>query len=134
MCFGWIDSIVKRLDDATYARKFTPRSPTSKWSSINRKRYAELKKRGLLASAGAARPPTRRSGDAPDVSFDVVPPFFRRRLQANQTAWKHFQALAPSYRKMFVAWIVVAKREATRERRIKEAIDLLAAGKKLGLK
>lgn len=65
LCFGWIDSIVKRLDDDRYARKFTPRKPDSKWSTINRRRYAGLKARGLLAAPGLERAPTSRSGDAP---------------------------------------------------------------------
>ena len=52
LCFGWIDSLVKRLDDDRYARKFTPRKPTSKWSEINRKRWADLKAAGMLTSAG----------------------------------------------------------------------------------
>src|ERR671918_650136 len=54
LCFGWIDSLIKRIDDDRYARKFTPRQPTSKWSDINRKRWEELKAAGLLTSAGLA--------------------------------------------------------------------------------
>src|SRR5438309_8685869 len=65
LCFGWIDSIVKRLDDDRYARKFTPRKPDSKWSTINRRRYADMKARGLLEAPGMARQPGARSGDAP---------------------------------------------------------------------
>src|SRR5437016_14683221 len=65
LCFGWIDSLIKRLDEDRYARKFTPRKPDSKWSTINRQRYAKLKAAGLLAAPGLARMPTRRSGDAP---------------------------------------------------------------------
>src|SRR6516165_8407037 len=58
LCFGWIDSIVKRLDHDRYLRKFTPRKADSKWSTINRRRYAELEARGLLARPGLERPPT----------------------------------------------------------------------------
>ncbi len=58
LCFGWIDCLVKRLDDDRYARKFTPRKPDSKWSTSNRQRYAELEARGLLATPGLNRPPT----------------------------------------------------------------------------
>src|SRR5438034_2099777 len=65
LCFGWIDSLIKRLDEDRYARKFTPRKPDSKWSTINRQRYAKLKAAGLLAAPGLARMPTRHSGDAP---------------------------------------------------------------------
>src|SRR5690349_24573852 len=58
LCFGWIDSLVKRLDDERYARKFTPRKPTSKWSEINRKRWAEVEASGLLTPAGRMAAPT----------------------------------------------------------------------------
>ena len=61
LCFGWIDSLVKRLDDDRYARKFTPRQPTSRWSTINRRRYADLQARGLLAAPGLERAPTSRT-------------------------------------------------------------------------
>src|ERR1017187_2053436 len=68
LCFGWIDSLIKRLDDDRYARKFTPRKPDSKWSSANRKRYAQLQASGRLTPAGLQRAPTGRSHDAPRPS------------------------------------------------------------------
>src|SRR5688572_3231771 len=61
LCFGWIDSLVRRLDEDRYARKFTPRKPDSRWSTINRQRYAKLKASGLLAAPGRERAPTERS-------------------------------------------------------------------------
>src|SRR3982074_137014 len=61
LCFGWIDSLIKRLDNDRYALKVTPRQPTSKWSDTNRKRWAELKAAGLLAAAGLAAAPTDNS-------------------------------------------------------------------------
>lgn len=134
LCFGWVDSIIKRLDDSRYARKFTPRTENSRWSTANRKRYARLKAGGLLAPPGLERPPTGLSGDAPKVSATVVPPYIRKRLRSNARAWQYFESLAPSYRKAFVGWIDAAKRDETKERRIREAIRLLAAGRKLGLK
>ena len=77
ICFGWIDSIVRRLDDDHYARKFTPRKSDSRWSTINRRRYADMKARTLLAAPGLKRPPTSRSGDAPRPSVTVIPPYIR---------------------------------------------------------
>src|SRR6516225_5280720 len=68
LCFGWIDSLIRRLDDDRYARKFTPRKADSAWSTINQRRYADLKARGLLAAPGLERAPTGRSGDAPRPS------------------------------------------------------------------
>ena len=58
LCYGWVDSIIRKLDEARYARKFTPRKPGSKWSTANRLRYADLAQRGMLASAGVNRAPT----------------------------------------------------------------------------
>lgn len=133
LCFGWIDSLVKRLDDDRYALKITPRQPTSKWSDINRKRWAELKAAGLLTSAGVAAAPTDNSY-APRPVIPILPVYIAKALKANGKAWEFFRGLAPTHRRNFVVWIHTAKRPETRERRIRESIRLLAAGKKLGLK
>jgi uncharacterized protein YdeI (YjbR/CyaY-like superfamily) len=133
LCFGWIDSLVKRLDDDRYALKVTPRRPTSKWSDLNRKRWAELKTAGLLTSAGLAAAPTENSYGARPV-IPELPAYIAKAFRANSTAWKFFQELAPTYRRNFVVWIHMAKRPETRDKRIRESISLLAAGKKLGLK
>jgi uncharacterized protein YdeI (YjbR/CyaY-like superfamily) len=134
LCFGWIDSIVRRLDDARYARKFTPRKADSKWSTINRRRYADLAARGLLAAPGLKRPPTSRSGDAPAPSVWALPAYMEEALKANPRARKHFEQLAPSYRRRYIGWVDSAKRDETKQKRLHEALRLLAAGKKLGLK
>ena len=133
LCVGWIDSLIKRLDDDRYVRKFTPRKPTSKWSAINRKRWVELKTAGLLTSAGLGAAPTD-TVYAPRPAIPNLPAYITTALKRNRTAWTFFQELAPSYRRHFVAWIHTAKRLETREKRIRESIALLAAGKKLGLK
>ncbi len=133
LCFGWIDSLIKRLDDDRYARKFTPRKPTSKWSDINRNRWAALKAAGLLAAAGLAAAPTGNKY-APRPEIPDLPSYIARALKSSPKAWSFFQALAPTYRRHFVVWIHIAKRPETREKRIRESITLLAAGKKLGLK
>ena len=133
LCFGWVDSLIKRLDDDRYAIKVTPRKPTSKWSDINRKRWNELKAAGLLAAAGLAAVPTGNTY-APHPPIPELPDYVAKALKTNLRAWRHFQALAPTHRRDFVVWIHTAKRPETRERRIRESIELLAAGKKLGLK
>ena len=133
LCFGWVDSLIKRLDDERYARKFTPRKPASKWSDSNRKRWAELRAAGLLAEAGLAAAPTDHTY-APKPEIPLLPPYVAQALKTNAKAWKFFQQLAPTDRRPFVVWIHLAKRPETREKRIRESIALLAAGKKLGLK
>ena len=134
LCFGWVDSLIKRLDDARYARKFTPRKPDSRWSTINRRRYARLKAAGRLMPAGIARSPTRRSGDAPRPAASLTPRYIQSALAKNAAVRKYFESLAPSYRRLYILWIDSAKQEATKRKRLAKAIELLAAGKKLGLK
>jgi len=133
LCFGWIDSLVKRLDDDRYAMKVTPRQPTSKWSELNKKRWAELKAAELLTPAGLAAAPTNNAYAA-KPAIPELPDYIASAFRKNSSAWKNFQGLAPSQRRNFVVWIHTAKRTQTREKRIRESIQLLAAGKKLGLK
>ena len=133
LCFGWIDSLIRRLDDDRYARKFTPRRPTSKWSDINRKRWMELKEGGLLSAAGLAASPTDNSY-ASRPPIPDLPTYIARALKQSPKAWQFFQSLAPTHRRHFVGWIHTAKRQETREKRIRESVKLLTAGKKLGLK
>lgn len=134
LCFGWIDSLVRRLDDDRYLRKLTPRRTGSVWSDNNRKLYAEMKAQGLLAPAGEKAAPTaNRYG--PQPSIPVEPPgYIERAFKADPKAWEFFNGLAPGERRHFVGWIHTAKRPETREKRIRESIRLLEAGKKLGLK
>ena len=133
LCFGWIDSLIQRLDDDRYARKFTPRKPDSKWSDANRKRFAQLQASGRLAPAGLRRAPTDRSY-APRPSPSKVPRYIQEALESRPAAWNYFASLAPSYRRLYIAWIDSAKQHEAKMRRLEEAISLLAAGKKLGLK
>jgi uncharacterized protein YdeI (YjbR/CyaY-like superfamily) len=133
LCFGWIDSLVKRLDDDRYAIKVTPRQATSKWSAINRRRWRELKAAGLLAPAGLAVPPSQNVY-GPKPSIPELPAYFATAIKANSKAWTFFKALPRRERRNFVVWVHMAKRPETRERRLRESLDLLAAGKRLGLK
>ena len=133
LCFGWIDSLIKRLDDDRYALKITPRRPTSKWSDRNRKRWAALEAEGLLTPAGRAAAPTTNTY-APRPIIPDLPAYIARALKADSRAWAFFRELAPTYRRDFVVWIHTAKRPDTRARRIREAISRLVAGQKLGLK
>jgi uncharacterized protein YdeI (YjbR/CyaY-like superfamily) len=132
LCFGWIDSLIRRLDDDRYARKFTPRKLDSRWSTINRQRYERLNAEGRLMPAGIDRPPTDKSGDAP--KYAKVPEYIERAIKKDRAAWAFFQKLAPGYRRQYVAWIDSAKREETKVKRLQEVVRRLAAGHKPGLK
>jgi uncharacterized protein YdeI (YjbR/CyaY-like superfamily) len=133
LCFGWVDSLIKRVDDNCYAIKVTPRQATSKWSDTNRRRWKQLRAAGLLAAPGVAAAPTGNRY-APHPPIPELPAYVAKALKTNLRAWRHFQGLAPTYQRDFVVWIHTAKRAETRERRIRESIELLSAGKKLGLK
>jgi uncharacterized protein YdeI (YjbR/CyaY-like superfamily) len=133
LCFGWIDSLIKRVDDDRYVLKVTPRRPTSKWSNSNRKRWKELEAAGLLTSAGHAAAPTNKTSASRPV-IPKLPSYIATALKANGRGWEFFRQLAPTHRRDFVVWIHTAKRPETRDRRIRESISLLAGGKRLGLR
>jgi uncharacterized protein YdeI (YjbR/CyaY-like superfamily) len=133
LCVGWVDSLIKRLDDDRYARKFTPRKPASKWSESNRKRWVDLKRAGLLTRAGLSASPTANTYRALPA-IPELPATIAEAFKKNSKAWSFFRKLARTYRRHFVVWIHSAKRPETREKRLRESITLLEAGRKLGLK
>jgi uncharacterized protein YdeI (YjbR/CyaY-like superfamily) len=139
ICFGWIDSIIKKIDAAKYVRKFTPRSDKSKWSQLNKKRANKMIRQGRMTEVGLAKiKAAKKTGlwniDAlPRISLDV-PPEFAKALARNKKAKGNFDKLAPTYRKHYIGWIAIAKRPETKKRRIDESIALLEKGQKLGLK
>jgi uncharacterized protein YdeI (YjbR/CyaY-like superfamily) len=133
LCYGWIDSLVRRLNDDRYAQKFSPRKANSRWSTTNTRRYADLLARGLIAAPGLARAPSGPARDAPRPSLAKLPDYFEQALRANPAARRTFEQLAPSYRRNYIAWLEAAKRPETRAKRLREALELLAAGKKLPL-
>jgi len=136
LCFGWIDSLIKRLDEARYARKFTPRKPDSRWSTLNRKRYEKLLADGRLTAAGLKFAPTEtnRYPVRSRFRFDKLPGYISRALKDCPAADKFFRTLAPSYRRRYIGWIDSAKQQETKLRRLQEALRRLAAGQTLGLK
>lgn len=139
LCFGWIDSIIKKIDDEKYVRKLTPRKPDSRWSALNKKRVAKLLQQGLMTDAGKARVDQAKESelwdkpDRPDISFDI-PKELKQAFSKNTKARQFFYQLAPSYQKQFIGWIAVAKRPETKERRVRESVALLEQGRKLGMK
>lgn len=141
LCFGWIDSLIKRLDDDRYARKFTPRRAGSAWSEANKKRVEKMLADGRMTDAGLALVNEAKvSGEwdckrsRPSILTDELPVEFSDALEAHPTAFRGFNALAPTYQKQYIVWIATAKRIETRQRRTREAIEKLARGERLGLK
>ena len=139
LCFGWIDSIIKKIDDAKYVRKFTPRKTGSMWSELNKKRAEKMIRQGRMTKAGLAKiNDAKKTGlwdkdPRPKISH-VVPDEFAAALAKNKKANENFDKFATTYRRHYIGWIAVAKRAETKKRRIAESIALLGQGKKLGLK
>ncbi len=140
LCWGWIDSIIKRIDDNTHARKFTPRSDTIKWSELNLDRMCKLIKQGKVTAAGMAKiDPGLLEGKIkpagkPGGKEFTIPPEIEAALSADPVVWRNFNNLAGSYQRNYLGWICSAKKEETRQRRVKEVMERLAQNKKPGLK
>jgi uncharacterized protein YdeI (YjbR/CyaY-like superfamily) len=139
LCFGWIDSIIKKIDDEKFARKFTPRKANSRWSEANKNRARKMIDEGKMTEAGLAEiKEAQRSGEwfntVPARKELVVPPYMKEALAKNKKALTNFNNLAKSYKRQYVGWITNAKREETRRIRLAEAIRLLKKNEKLGMK
>ena len=133
LCFGWIDGRVNRIDDESHMQRFTPRRPGSNWSKINVEKVATLKELGLMRPAGVAAFEKRTDGKTGVYSFErdaaELPPEYEQRLRANRAASEYFDSRPPWYRRTAIHLVMSAKREETRERRLKQLIDDSAAGR-----
>ncbi len=122
LCFGWIDGVRKRLDEDSYTIRFTPRKPRSIWSAVNIRRVEELTAQGLMQPAGTkafeARSAERSSIYAYEQRPASLPEPDEQQFRANAAAWEFFQSQAPSYRRTAIWWVVSAKREETRAKRL----------------
>jgi uncharacterized protein YdeI (YjbR/CyaY-like superfamily) len=137
LCWGWIDSIIKKIDEERYVRKFTPRKAGSIWSDLNRRRIEKMIVAGRMTKAGLTKIEAAKANgqwertNAPANGLEGLPEF-ARALEASKKAKAFFEGLAPSYKRQFLGWIGQAQRPETRARRIAEAVRLLGQGGKLG--
>ena len=135
LCFGWIDGVRRSLDAASYTTRFSPRQARSVWSAVNIARVAELEAEGRLQPAGRAAFAARNAGQAPQYSYEreaaTLPPAAEATFRANAPAWAFFEAQAPSYQRAAIWWVVSAKQEVTRARRLATLIADSAAGRRL---
>ncbi len=132
LCFGWIDGVRRRIDDAGYSIRFTPRKARSTWSAINVRRVGELTAEGLMHPAGIAAFERRSHDKTAICSYEQrqaaeLEPEQERRFKDDKRAWAWFQAQAPSYRRTATYWVISAKRAQTRERRLQQLIADSAA-------
>jgi uncharacterized protein YdeI (YjbR/CyaY-like superfamily) len=130
LCFGWIDSLMKSIDDRFHMQWFTPRKPKSAWSENNKARLAKLTKAGLMAPAGlAAVAEAKKSGSwsaYADVDKLTVPPELKRAFAANPDAKKNWPTYTPSAQRSFLHMVNNAKRPETREKYVQRVTDLVA--------
>ena len=137
LCFGWIDSLIHKIDEEKYARKFTPRRPDSKWSELNKHLVAKLVKQGRMTGAGLATVDFILPGadePRPQRLELTLPDWLKAGLMTNPIAWEYFSHLPPSHQRAYIGWISTAKMEETRQRRIREAIVRLEKNERLGMK
>jgi len=132
LCFGWIDGVRKSIDEVSYTIRFSPRRPRSIWSAVNIKRAAELKKLGLMKRSGIEAFDKRDEQRSQKYSYEQTNPKldyeYERRLRANKRAWTFFRSLPPSTRKLSIWWVMGAKKEDTRLKRLDTLITVSADG------
>jgi uncharacterized protein YdeI (YjbR/CyaY-like superfamily) len=137
---GWIDSLLKKIDETSYMRKFTPRKPTSTWSERNKERVEELILQGRMMPPGMRVIEVAREngmwdrGVQPPVVDDRLPGALLSAFQGNPGARDHYFGMTSTMQKQYNIWINMAKRAETVHRRVEEAIRLLEKGEELGLK
>ena len=133
LCFGWIDGIRRRLGEASYSIRFTPRRPGSIWSAVNTRRAAALAAQGRMAPAGLAAFEARKPNRSGRYSYEQRPAAltapYAGMLNANPAARRFFASQAPSYRRAATWWVLSAKKEETRLRRARTLIELSGKGK-----
>lgn len=140
LCYGWIDSLLKSIDENEYMRKFTPRKPTATWSEINKKKVELLSRNGKMKEAGlACIRVAKKNGmwdkgiKVPEVD-DSLPGALLFAFQSNTQARDNYFALKQKKQQQYNTWINMAKRQATIQKRVEEALNLLEQGRELGLK
>ena len=137
LCFGWIDGRGKRIDDKSHTIRFTPRRPGSIWSAVNVAKVAKLTEEGRMRPAGISAFEKRREDRTAVYSFErdepaAFIPEHEAQFTSNEPAWEFFQNQAPWYRRTATHWVVSAKRQETRDRRLAALIEHSAAGRRLG--
>ncbi|HUF35982.1 MAG TPA: YdeI/OmpD-associated family protein [Gemmatimonadales bacterium] len=138
LCFGWIDGVRRRVDDDSFSIRFSPRRPGSIWSAVNIRRVGELEAGDRMRPAGRGAFAARTERRSRVYSYEnrgttELDPAYRRRLQADPEAWAYFQARPPGYRRTSIFWVMEAKREETRLRRLDILLRCSAAGKPIPL-
>ena len=132
LCFGWIDGVRTSIDNESYQIRFTPRKPASNWSVVNIQKVEKLTKQGLMHPAGLASFENRKENKPSIYSYEKklvdFSPEIKKQFKTNKKAWDYFQSLAPSYRKPSINWVMSAKQETTKQKRLHQLIADSEAG------
>lgn len=132
LCFGWIDGIARRIDDEVYANRYTPRRRGSGWSAINIAKVAELTAAGRMHASGLRafeERDRRKDPSSTDTLPDDLPDEAQDRIRANPAAWAYWQRQPPGYRRGVTHWVLSAKRQDTRDRRLATLVEDCAAAR-----
>jgi uncharacterized protein YdeI (YjbR/CyaY-like superfamily) len=134
LCFGWIDGMVRRVDEVCYMQRFTPRRPRSTWSAVNIAKVNALIAEGRVQPAGLAAFERRTPERSVVYSYEqrqaaALSPAERRAVKANPAAWRFLEAQPPHYKRAVALWIQGAKKEETRQRRLAVLVDCSARGR-----
>jgi uncharacterized protein YdeI (YjbR/CyaY-like superfamily) len=134
LCFGWIDGVMRRVDEQRHIQRFTPRKATSNWSAVNIANVERLRAEGRMRPAGEAAFARRRDDKTAVYSHEQrknpqLEPAEQAQLEADQAAWAYWSARPPSYRRQATWWVISAKRPETRARRLATLIVDCAAGR-----
>jgi uncharacterized protein YdeI (YjbR/CyaY-like superfamily) len=132
LAFGWIDGFVSKLDATHYALRFTPRKPGSNWSAVNVKRYGELLAAGRIEPAGRAAFDQRDRRMTEERPAELTAPYLKV-FRHQPAAWRFFSGQPPGYRRQMSWYVLSAKTEPTRQRRLQALMDASAAGQRLGV-
>jgi uncharacterized protein YdeI (YjbR/CyaY-like superfamily) len=126
LCFGWIDGVRKSIDKDSYTIRFTPRKPSSIWSTINIKKIEDLTQAGLMKPEGLKAFSLRTESRSNIYSHEKEPvpldDAYVKQFKNNAVAWEFFEKQAPSYKKVMIHWIMSAKQEKTRQSRLEKTI------------
>lgn len=135
LCFGWIDGQLSGLDERTYALRFTPRRPDSIWSTANTRRVAELAEARRMHESGLrvfeARRADRTGVYINDMLDRGLPPHMEATFRGDPGAWEFWNRQAPSYRRQMTWWVLSARRDDTRQRRLRALINEHGAGRRI---
>jgi uncharacterized protein YdeI (YjbR/CyaY-like superfamily) len=135
LCFGWIDGVRRSIDEHSYRIRFTPRKPNSIWSAVNIRTAQELIAAGRMRPAGLAAFQNRREDLQGRYSFEqgavAFEPWMETEFRKRKEAWAFFEAQPPSYRKAATWWVISAKRDETRRKRLQTLIEDSAAGRRI---